>query len=720
VATEFRTDGEWKDIIHLIRMTAFELGILLNEKLTDTTAIPHGAFDVNKDPGEFLTSVLLNNPSTPQRRFSIDDSVNAHAHPSVEDTGDFDVYFSGHGHPNSSEPSAAFIDGFSSDTSRSSFPYIPETPTPAFDWPTLMRSTRLTDLRDNRLLTIPIPQRPVVIDYPVTDIQTSNDSSQASEPLVTGHAKVCLWCEREGKSHDGTPPAEPNLDFYESREFDAQCTNETNEASVPTCAKLDIQQIASVDVNTEGSNDLHKPGELPGLRRVEDLPHLLYRWSNTNSQGINTERVLVAGWFTADYPDVGSPALLSQSDFLNVFAAHVTRVQVPTPFISAFARPLAPIHRAVRNRQKAKISIIDSRKLPNPVFHAQPLARITKTTVKRWKGYGEYAIWGYVPSEAIICTFDIADLEEIASRDLEIQQFLQLSLIEEQETCHRRLRRDLRENINTCSYDDNRSVLRRLAYGLDVPEEYHEYFAMDIYEAWTLDLGPTYQDREDPDDPEASPEDREEPENPETSPALIFSEEAHCPHQVSQRVMRCNSESTTSYVPPKSDDGSCSESISEEEDDMSQSQDIPCPRRDTPSPAFSVVSDTDDSVLLNFPRPRAREVEMVEVAVPPTPPSTSRYFARSANVHVNASSAIQPLTLSRLSLSNSLNDDDFLSEGGEWPSDGDTVPGTDTPTRSFYFGQHANDGESGMPPVSRHNIQGQNPFVFTDDEEGQL
>jgi hypothetical protein len=189
---------------------------------------------------------------------------------------------------------------------------------------------------------------------------------------------------------------------------------------------------------------------------------------------------------------------------------------------------------------------------------------------------------------------------------------------------------------------------------------------------------------------------------------------------VSQRVMRCNSESTTSYVPPKSDDGSCSESTSEEEDDMSQSQDIPCPRRDTPSPAFSVVSDTDDSVLLNFPRPRAREVEMVEVAVPPTPPSTSRYFARSANVHVNASSAIQPLTLSRLSLSNSLNDDDFLSEGGEWPSDGDTVPGTDTPTRSFYFGQHANDGESGMPPVSRHNIQGQNPFVFTDDEEGQL
>lgn len=120
---------------------------------------------------------------------------------------------------------------------------------------------------------------------------------------------------------------------------------------------------------------------------IPSPPPLLYRWFNDNSQCTNTETLLVAGWFTTTYPDVISLAELPEREFLDVFAAHVTRIRVPIPFISAFARLLTPVHRALRNRESAKISIIDPRRLPTPVFNAQPLAQITRTTVARWKGY---------------------------------------------------------------------------------------------------------------------------------------------------------------------------------------------------------------------------------------------------------------------------------------------------------------------------------------------
>jgi hypothetical protein len=461
----------------------------------------------------------------------------------------------------------------------------------------------------------------------------------------------------------------------------------------------------NLDIHTQSSNDLsslehpvlnigHMPSPdaqslvlpqsynhigLPGLCGVGDVPPpppLLYRWFNDNSQGTNTKTLLVAGWFTTTYPDVISPVELSEREFLDVFAAHVTRIRVPTPFISAFARPLTPVHRALRNRESAKISIIDPRKLPTPVFNARPLAQITGTTVARWKGYGEFAIWGCVPSEAIVCTFDIATLEDIASWHARIRDFLQLSLIETQETCHRGVRRDLRTNLNDISYDGSRDMLMRLAHLLGVPEEYEEAFATDIHQAWTLDLGETWRD------PEIL-------HDSASSPVLAVPLELHPLSQSTESLARHQSESSISYMPPKSDGGSCSEETSEEDDDMSQSPEAPCSRRDTPSPEYSVANDTDDSIE-DFYRAGRRsgpaEVEMAEVAIP-TPPSTSRYFGRAANAYPR----IQPINFGALNLSTALNHEEFLSEN-EWPCDIETIAGKETPTKSRYFKRTSNDG----------------------------
>jgi hypothetical protein len=692
VVTDFRTNGEWKEIIHLIRLTAFELGILLNEKLSDMAIISDGDFDVNSDASEFLTSVLLTRPTRPQDAGSVNDHADACVHSSVETTDDFDGHHSGNAHLDSSAASASLVDGFSSNASPSAFVLSPETPTTDFNQLTPTSYLRIERVRDDT----PTPQSRAMADSTLADCHITPDSGRNSEPLVTSHGKVCLWCEIEGaEPHDGTPTEEANVNVGENRETFNQRINELSEPANPP----DIQLAGSLDASIEGLNDLRQFWELPGPCGVDNLPHLLYRWSNTNSQGINSETLFVAGWFTGTYPDVGSPGQMSETDFLSVFAAHVTRVQVPTPFISAFARPLAPIHRAVRNRQNAKVSIIDPRKLATPVFYAKPLAQITRTTVKRWKGYGEYAIWGYAPSEAIICTFDIAALEDIVSWDHEIQNFLQLHLFNGQVTCHRALRRDLCTNLRECSYKTSRCRLRRLAFYLGLPEEYNEYFAKDIHDAWTMDFGPAY-------------EGREKLQEPGTLPARNVSDEV----DDLNRVMRCNSESTTSYIPPRSDDGSCSESTSEEEDNLSQSPEAPCPRRDTLSPAFSVVSDSDDSVHVNMHRSRPRVVMMAEVAIPPTQPSTSRYFGRVGNIN----SVVPPLNLNLLNLSSSLNDDQYLSEGAEWPSDDGTLPGIDTPTQSRFFEQRDNDGASGRPAVSRFTIQGRNPLVLSDDDMVEL
>ncbi|KAJ5369247.1 uncharacterized protein N7496_009007 [Penicillium cataractarum] len=650
IDTEFRTDREWQGIIHKIRITAFELGLRVQEKLFDTICIPNDDFDVNNNFGEYLTSVLLASQAGEQ---SSSTAAGAGANDDVV----------------TEDP---FVGESSSENLLS--PFTVATGTPTSEATTILSG-------DNR--KTPDIHIPVVNSPPRAEIYVAYNPSQDDEPLVTSHGKVCFWCVREGEHPEDHTPTASRVD--ESPQGHNQ---EVNEPCVRESPTLDAENVAPADLNMHDSN------HLPGLCGVDELPPLLYRWSNTNSQGVNTESILVAGWFTGSYPNVTFPGQLSQEEFLGIFTSHVTRVHIPTPFISAFARPLAPIHRALRNRDDAKISVVDPRKLPTPVFNAQPLAQTTGTTVRRWKGYGEFAIWGYVPSEAVVCTFDIATLEDVASRDLEIQQFLQLSLIQAEGTCHRRLRQDLRLNLQTQGHKDHSSILVRLAQQLGVTEEYCWYFATDIHQAWTMNLGDTCRDSEELLDSASSPE-------------PVVSEEIHYAlGNQERRVARGMSESTRSYVPPKSDDGSCSESSSEE-NNMSQSPEAHCPRRDTPSPDFSVASDTDNSVQLNV-RPPGRcptinEVEMLEVAVPPTPPSTSRYFHRPANV----SSTVPLLAFGPVNLSTALNDCIDFDDESQWPSDGETFNGNDTPTTSRYFDPAA---------ASRGGLQERNLFVLGGDE----
>jgi hypothetical protein len=619
IGTEFRTDREWREIIHRIRITAFELGLLLQEKLVDTIHISNDDFNVNDNADEYVASAVLASQA-PEQRSSGDDVV-------------------------TDEP---FIRESSSQSPQSPSTAITGTPT---------TEATLISIEDER--TAPDIQIPVTDGPPPLGTHTIDDSGEDFDPLVTSHGKACFWCVREGVRLEDDTTTVPGITVDESLHDHNQGINKHS-------PRLDAENVALADLSFNDSSDL------PGLCGVDDLPPLLYRWFNTNSQGINSQTIFVAGCFTRTYPDIPSPRQIPNQDFLDMFEAHARRVQIPTPFISVFARQLAPIHRALRNGHNAKISVFDPRKIQNPVFQAHSLACTTGTEVPLWKGYGEFAVWGCIPREAVVSTFDITTLEDIASRDIEIREFLQLSLIKEHAMCDHKLRQPLRANLETYQYEDCYSLLERLARELGVPREFYETFALGMYEAWTMDLGYRYGEREGLLDPHS---------------VLLeppISNQDHGPDMdgVEQRFTRSISQATSSYVPPQSDDGSCSE-FSSDEDTMSQSPEAACPRRDTASPDFSVASDTDDSVELNFrppSRPATNYVEMLEVTVLPTPPSTSRYFNHSTNVSLT----VPPLTFGTLSLSTTLDDGVDLDDEPEWPSEGETSDGNNTPTRSRY------------------------------------
>ena len=740
--TEFRTDREWKEIIHLVHITAFELGILVREKHNDTIVASDGDdLDVNVNPCEYLSSVLLAGSSANQHPTSADtfmsSSMGELASSSTEFTGGLPADASGDTrmeanedyledypedlsedfpedyppdctenrpedapsndlellmgevvgiasediHTTSSRASMHLIQGMSPDAAPSNVSYYPQDLTTEISH---MQPRRFLDDSPN-MSTI---QNPHTNSSPATGPHTVDGSSQHFEPLVISHGKSCFWCWKEGFKEG----------FKEGIDF---CV------SASTAEHKD----PAIDLPTQDSYDeVESVRDLPGLCHADNLPPLLYRWHSADSQGINTESLFVAGWFTTTFPNISSPSQIAEKDFLDLFTAHGKRMHVPTPFISAFARPLAPIHRALRKGGNAKVSIIDPRKIQSHVFHAQTLAQITAAAVDRWKGYGEYAVWGCIPNEAIISTFVIGTLECTASRDLEIGEFLQLSKIRSQETCHRGLRRDLRTNLLTKSYDGSLAMLKRLAQCLGVPEHYHEYFATDVYIAWTMDLGDTHRDEELSEENPMHQEFHNSPEPATPTEDVLMHQEAH-------RVRRGHSESTVSYVPPESHDGSCSESTSEEEDSKSQSPEAPCPRRDTPSPDFSVRSDTDSD---HAPSPQREhslgptDVEMTEVAVPATPTVTSRFFGGSSNVVPPTPS----LSFGELSLATPLNDHNCFSGEVDWPSEGETLALTtnDTPTKSRYFSKDAKGKKTAKPTVSRSGLQRQEATWISDDE----
>jgi hypothetical protein len=262
-----------------------------------------------------------------------------------------------------------------------------------------------------------------------------NAYTGSDEPVVISHGKVCLWCEQESEFGYRDQPEQDNndQDQHDQGQYEqSQHDHGQHEGQ---------HQLNEHDQSQQHPGQGHHHHQIEvGMQRVtmNDLPPLLYRWSNCDSQGINTKKRFCAGFFcNREYFD---PEDCDESGFESFFRSHVTKERVQTPFISTFRSPLAPIHRAIASQKGAILTIIDTSRLETKVFYAWPLAIRTRTLKRRWKGYGEYLVWSHIPKEAIALTLEISSLEQIARDNRDVGRLLQLPLIRSAPRCDHRLR----------------------------------------------------------------------------------------------------------------------------------------------------------------------------------------------------------------------------------------------------------------------------------------
>lgn len=241
-----------------------------------------------------------------------------------------------------------------------------------------------------------------------------------------------------------------------------------------------LSRSYAVFVTDKAQNEEPERGKID---RDEDFPRILYRWSNIDSQGANTRALILAGLFANTEESFFSPEEIPKPDFDNYVRSHVNISKTVTPFVSTFNSPLAPVHRSLRAREGALISIIDSSRLEGYVYSARQLVRDLDIQIPGYRGIGEYLIWGRVPTPAIICSFTITELVRIANDDAEIGQLLQLDRIEAYKRNQPRLKRALSRGPGKLDWRSGCAV-GRLLEKLNLPVAHIDKVALAICRSW--------------------------------------------------------------------------------------------------------------------------------------------------------------------------------------------------------------------------------------------
>ncbi|CAL5870091.1 uncharacterized protein PFLUO_LOCUS4325 [Penicillium psychrofluorescens] len=282
-----------------------------------------------------------------------------------------------------------------------------------------------------------------------SQIKLTSDNQTGTVASLHKGVCVCYWCFVDGENEK-----KKEAEISEQNE-----PGDNTEASV-----------RSADTSNE---------KLPGA--CTDLPPLLYRWFNAHSQGVNLEVRFVSGLFENVFPEIYGPGDIPEEQFNACIKRHITKAKVKSPFISTFATLLGPIHRALRAGADAVVSIIDSSKLDTAAFSAKSIVINSGIQFKRYKGYSEFLIWGYVPKEAIVTTFKVSDLETIASTHCQIGQLLQLSKIRKEDNIRPSLRAILAKSFPSLEAGQ---IVGKLLECLQIPDAYRTDVALTLAKSW--------------------------------------------------------------------------------------------------------------------------------------------------------------------------------------------------------------------------------------------
>lgn len=315
--------------------------------------------------------------------------------------------------------------------------------------------------------------------------------SENNEAVVTSHGKTCIWCEH-GVAIDETdgPNDETQHTHLDQREIPDENQSQHRHQEHQDWGQQDYPQDQQPDQQQEyqgcsdphhGQQDYHHDHEL-AMKGVpaDKMPPLLFRWSNRDSQGVNSKTVFLAGLFCNG--ELFDPEDISGDRFESFFRNHVTKRKVKTPLISTSHSPLAPLHRAIANQNGAMLTVIDTSKLETKVFYAHPLAIRTRTFTYSWKGYGEYLIWGRIPLEAIAFSVEITSFEQIVQSHADIARLMQTTLIRNFLRCSTELR-DMLAAKRKSSFQSGRTFGKLLTL-LEVPTIHWDNIASRFAKSW--------------------------------------------------------------------------------------------------------------------------------------------------------------------------------------------------------------------------------------------
>ncbi|PKX98338.1 uncharacterized protein P174DRAFT_381784 [Aspergillus novofumigatus IBT 16806] len=195
----------------------------------------------------------------------------------------------------------------------------------------------------------------------------------------------------------------------------------------------------------------------------------------------------MAGLFADSGVSTFLPDDIAPEKFNGYVLDHVSIASHPSPFISTFRSILAPIHRALWGKEGARVSIIDARKLTGPVYFAKSLVQQNKIQIPGYSGIGEYLIWGEIQTPAIICSFKISTLIQIAQENEDIGRILQLDKIASYRRVRGKLRTVLSKEIDSMNLDHASGVsLGKLLHLINVPQAYYQRVGEGLLKSWQL------------------------------------------------------------------------------------------------------------------------------------------------------------------------------------------------------------------------------------------
>ncbi|KMK57776.1 hypothetical protein Y699_03196 [Aspergillus fumigatus Z5] len=214
----------------------------------------------------------------------------------------------------------------------------------------------------------------------IDDIDTSNYRSRAAKSgrTITSDPVVPTSSSENSTPHSAT--------FVHHQSTSSGCHSPSVNVLKPSAQPLTTHGGKVCWWCLDQGGDAAEPNTSLSSLRSDYLPPLLYRWSNADSQGINTRKRYIAGLFADSEVSKFLPDEISLEEFDGYVLNHVSIASHPSPFISTFQSILAPIHRALWGKEGAMVSIIDTRKLTGPVYFAKSLVQQNKIRIRGYNG----------------------------------------------------------------------------------------------------------------------------------------------------------------------------------------------------------------------------------------------------------------------------------------------------------------------------------------------